>query len=190
MIHCVLFWEFFKVGLFVIGGGQATIPFLTDMAERTEWFTVEELIDMIAIAESTPGPIGVNMATYVGYKILGIIGSLVSTLGLVCPSIIIILIVARVLQQFKHSKYLAQLFYAIRPASTGLIGAALCTLLMLCLFDINLLGQTGLFIDLINIKYMIFFAVLVILTNIKKIKNLHPVIFVALAAVVGIVFKF
>lgn len=190
MIFLMLFWEFFKVGLFAIGGGQATIPFLADMAERTGWFTLEELVDMIAVSESTPGPIGVNMATYVGYQSAGIPGSLASTIGLVCPSIIIIIIVARMLQQFRHNKYVGQLFYAIRPASTGLIGAALYTMFTLCLLNFNLFRQTGIFTDLINEKYMILFAVLLLLTNVKKIKDLHPIIFVALAAAAGIIFKF
>ena len=89
-----LFWEFFKIGLFAVGGGMATIPFLYDLSDRTGWFTYTQLADMIAISESTPGPIGVNMATYVGYEMSGVLGSISTTLGFVAPSIIIIVIVS------------------------------------------------------------------------------------------------
>ena len=94
MLYVRLFWEFFKTGLFAVGGGLATLPFLQDMAERTGWFTHAQLADMLAVSESTPGPIGVNMATYVGFTTGGVPGALVATLGLVTPSVIIILIVA------------------------------------------------------------------------------------------------
>ena len=92
MIYLRLFYEFFKTGLFAIGGGLATLPFLSDMADRTGWFTHAQLADMLAVSESTPGPIGVNMATYVGFTTGGVGGALVATLGLVAPSIIVILI--------------------------------------------------------------------------------------------------
>ncbi|MBR0521330.1 MAG: chromate transporter, partial [Spirochaetales bacterium] len=92
MIYLQLFWEFFKTGLFAIGGGMATVPFLFDISARTGWFTASELANMIAVSESTPGPIGINMATYVGFETAGILGSVIATLGLVVPSIIIIVI--------------------------------------------------------------------------------------------------
>ncbi len=109
MIFLRLFFEFFKTGLFSIGGGLATIPFLQDMGEATGWFTNQELTTMIAVSESTPGPMGVNMATYVGYHhgagpAGGILGAVIATLGLVAPSIIVILIIARFLQKFRHSR--------------------------------------------------------------------------------------
>ena len=93
MIYLQLFWEFFKTGLFAIGGGMATVPFLFDISARTGWFTASELANMIAVSESTPGPIGINMATYVGFETAGILGSVIATLGLVIPSIIIIVII-------------------------------------------------------------------------------------------------
>ena len=98
MIYLQLFYEFFKTGLFAIGGGLATLPFLSDMAERTEWFTQAQLADMLAVSESTPGPVGVNMATYVGFETAGIPGAIIATLGLVAPSIIVILIIASFLK--------------------------------------------------------------------------------------------
>ena len=100
MIYIKLFLEFFKIGLFAVGGGLATIPFLYDLAEKTSWFTKAELSNMIAVGESTPGPIGVNMATYAGVQTTGILGGISATLGLICPSLIIILIIAKILDKF------------------------------------------------------------------------------------------
>ena len=125
MIYLRLFWEFFKVGLFSIGGGMATIPFLTDLGERTGWFTSGQLADMIAISESTPGPMGVNTATYVGFITGGVPGGVVATLGLICPSIIIILIIAKFLQRFRQSKVVDGAFYGLRAASVALITTAM-----------------------------------------------------------------
>ena len=103
MTYLLLFYEFFKTGLFAVGGGLATLPFLYDMAARhPEWFTTSQLADMVAVSESTPGPLGVNMATYVGFITGGIPGALVATIGLVTPSIIIILIVAAFLKRFRE----------------------------------------------------------------------------------------
>ena len=124
MLYLQLFWEFFKTGLFAVGGGLATLPFLQDMADRTGWFTHAQLADMLAVSESTPGPIGVNMATYVGFTTGGIGGALVATIGLVTPSVIVILIVAAFLNAFRDSKWVSAAFYGLRPASTGHIAAA------------------------------------------------------------------
>lgn len=124
MIYLELFWEFFKVGFFAIGGGLATLPFLQDMAVRTGWFTTDQLTDMLAISECTPGAIGVNMATYAGFQTAGVPGALCSTFGLIAPSIIVVLIIAGILKKFQDNKYVQALFYGLRPASSGLIGAA------------------------------------------------------------------
>jgi len=190
MIYLQLFWEYFKIGLFAIGGGQATIPFLVALSEATGWYTIAQLTDMIAVSESTPGAIGVNMATYVGYSIKGILGSIVASLGLITPSIICILLVAAFLQKFKDSKTVKKAFYGIRPASTGLIAAALYTLVKMCMFNVNAYKVSGVFADLINVNYLILFAILIVLMNLKKLKNIHPLCFVAFAAIVGIIFKF
>ena len=107
MLYLHLFWEFFKTGLFAVGGGLATLPFLQDMADRTGWFTRAQLADMLAVSESTPGPIGVNMATYVGFTTGGAGGALIATLGLVTPSVIVILIVAAFLKAFRDSKWVS-----------------------------------------------------------------------------------
>ena len=133
MILLRLFYEFFKTGLFSVGGGMATIPFLQHMGETTGWFTNQELTTMIAVSESTPGPMGVNMATYVGFHIGsaselgalgGIVGAVVATLGLITPSIAVILIIAGFLQKFRHSRSVEAVFSGLRPASTALITAA------------------------------------------------------------------
>ena len=114
-IFLTLFLEFFKVGLFAVGGGLATIPFLYEMSAKTGWFTYEELANMIAVSESTPGPMGINMATYVGFETSGILGSICATIGLVTPSVIIILIIAKALQAFLSNRYVDAAFYGIRP---------------------------------------------------------------------------
>ncbi len=191
MIYIQLFIEFFLTGLFAVGGGMATIPFLEDISTRTGWFTHAQLADMVAVSESTPGPIGVNMATYVGYLTAGIPGSVIATLGLVLPSVIIILIVAAFLKAFRKSKYVDRIFYGIRPASTALIAAAGVSVLMLCIVDVSAFKLSGKIFDLIDPKAIILFAVIWVFTNlVKKTKKFHPLVFIAFSAVAGLVFKF
>lgn len=191
MIYLKLFFEFFKTGLFAIGGGMATLPFLSDMGEKTGWFTSAQLADMVAVSESTPGPIGVNMATYVGFNIAGITGSIIATLGLIAPSIIVILIIAAFLKAFRSNKYVDRVFYGIRPASTALIAAAGVSVMLLCLFDIDAYKASRAVTDLISVKGILLFAAVWVFTNlVKQTKELHPVIFIAASAVAGIVFKF
>ena len=193
MIYLQLFFEFFKVGLFAVGGGMATFPFLTDLADKTGWYTQQQLIDMIAIAESTPGPIGVNTATYVGFTTAGLPGALIASLGLITPSVIIILIIARVLARFKDSKLVQDVFYGLRPASTGLIAAAGFSVVLVALTGAQvdslreLMGWQG----TVHWPSILLAAVLLVLTRkVKQTKDLHPVVFIALSAVVGIVFGF
>ena len=124
MILLLLMWEFFKTGLFAIGGGLATLPFLYEMSVKTGWFTATDIANMIAISESTPGPLGINMATYVGYNTAGVAGAILAPIGEVLPSIIIILIIAKVLEKFKENQIVQDVFYGLRPASVGLIAAA------------------------------------------------------------------
>ena len=186
-----LFWEFFKTGLFAVGGGMATLPFLYNMSETTGWFTEAQLADMIAVSESTPGPIGVNMATYVGFTTAGIPGAVVATIGLVAPSVIIILIIARVLAAFRQNKYVDAAFYGLRPCSVALIAAAGLMVVKIALFDFDLFHGSGKLLDLFNVKALILAAVLLVLTRgVKKLKNLHPVVFIAASALVGVIFAF
>lgn len=190
MILLRLFWEFFQIGLFSVGGGLATLPFLYNLGARTGWFTAEQVADMLAVSESTPGPIGVNMATYVGYTTAGAAGSLCATLGLVTPSIIVILLVAAAMNAFRNNRYVEAAFYTLRPASTGLITAAGWSVVMLVLVNTELFKSTGAFTDLFYWRNLLLFAVLFVLTNfIKPIKKLHPIFFILFAAVCGIVFR-
>lgn len=191
MIFLKLFFAFFKTGLFAVGGGMATIPFLYDIADSTGWFTRNDLANMIAVSESTPGPIGVNMATYVGFitgsKVAGIptaiLGAITATLGLIMPAVIIILIIASFLKNFRENKQLNNAFYGLRPASTGLIAAAGISVAVTMLFP-EVVSVAG-----FNWKGAILAVVLLALTNIKQLKKLHPIVFIAASAVIGIIFK-
>ncbi|MCL2819528.1 MAG: chromate transporter [Oscillospiraceae bacterium] len=184
MIYLQLFYEFFITGLFMFGGGLAAIPFLQQMGEKTGWFTTTQLMDMIAVSEATPGPIGVNMATYAGYTVAGIPGGIIATVGIIMPSIIISLIIARLLVKFKENPLVQSALYGLRPASLGLIAAAGMTVLCLVLFGIELRYMTEYHLFLLDIRTFIFAVVLFIVTNIYK--KAHPVIFLALSAFVGI----
>lgn len=196
MLYLRLFYEFFKTGLFAVGGGMATIPFLYKLSDATGWFSHNDLANMIAVGESTPGPIGVNMATYVGYisgmgkdgMIGAIIGAVVATLGLITPSIIIILIIASFLKAFRDNRYVNNAFYGLRPASTGLIAAAGMSVVISNLFiDFSIKNFAWNQINWIGLGLAI---VLWLLTNvIKPTKKWHPIVFIGIAAVVGIVLK-
>ena len=191
MILLRLFWEFFKTGLFSVGGGMATLPFLYRMSETQGWFTAEQLADMVAVSESTPGPIGVNMATYVGFTTAGIPGSVIATIGLVTPSVIVILIIARVLQKFRTNKYVDAAFYGLRPCSVGLIAAAGLLVVKIALFTLERYAETHAILDALNIKAILLTVALLILTRgVKAVKKLHPIFFILASALVGILFKF
>ena len=191
MILLSLFWEFFKTGLFATGGGMATLPFLYRMSETKGWFTAAQLADMVAVSESTPGPIGVNMATYVGYTTAGIPGSLIATIGLITPSIIVILIIARILQKFRTNKTVDAAFYGLRPCSVGLIAAAGLLVVKIALFTLDRYAETHVLLDALNLKAILLAAVLLFLTRgVKQVKKLHPIFFILASAVIGIVFKF
>ena len=189
-IYLQLFLEFFKTGLFAVGGGMATLPFLYDMAERTGWFTAAQLADMIAVSESTPGPIGVNMATYVGFTSAGVPGAVIASLGLVTPSIIVILLVAAFLKAFRNSKYVNAAFYGLRPASTAMVASAGITVALTTFVTGSVTALSDL-VTAIDWKGVVLAAVLLVLTRwVKATKKLHPILFIAASAVVGIVLKF
>ena len=197
MLYLKLFYEFFKTGLFSIGGGMATIPFLYKMSDATGWFTYDDLANMIAVSESTPGPIGVNMATYVGYitgtqeggPLYATLGAATATLGLITPSIIVILIVAMFLKSFRDNKYVNNAFYGLRPASTGLVAAAGLSVVIGNLFEPGTFAN-GFNLNGINWIGWGLAIVLWIFTNkVKKTKGLHPILFIAASAVAGIVFQ-
>jgi len=190
MIYLRLFWEFFKVGLFSVGGGLATLPFLYSLGAKTGWFSTADVANMLAVSESTPGPIGVNMATYAGFDCAGVLGGVVATLGLVTPSVIVIVLIAMALQAFRTNKYVDAAFYTLHPASTGLIAAAGWSVFALVLVNLDAYRASYQLADLLQWKNLLLFAVIWVLTNlVKPLKKLHPVVFLALAAVVGIVFR-
>lgn len=196
MTYLRLYWEFFKTGLFAVGGGMATLPFLKDIGQATGWYTDTDLMNMLAVSESTPGPIGINMATYVGFTVGGIPGAIVATVGEVTPSIIVILLVAAILEKFRDSKLVGSAFYGLRPASTGLIGAACVTVVLQVLGQISVQaadsGLLNAFAPASNAGRPFWpgfalAAVLLVLTNwVKPTKKLHPIVFIAFSAVVGI----
>ncbi len=194
MLYLRLFFVFFKTGLFAVGGCMATIPFLYDLADATGWFTDTDLLNMIAVGESTPGPIGVNMATYVGYVTGmaqggvagGLLGALIATLGLITPSVMIILIIASFLKSFRNNRYVESTFYGLRPASAGLIASAGLGVAATNLF----FSGMGWTLAAVNWKGWALAAALWVLTNhVKATKSLHPVVFIAGSAIIGIVFK-
>ncbi len=190
MLLLKLFWEFFQVGLFAVGGGMATVPFLYAMGERTGWFTAETVADMIAVSESTPGPIGVNMATFVGNNTAGIPGGLCATLGLITPSIIVILLIAAALKSFSRNRVVNAVFSALRPCSAGLITASGLSVAALCFLDKAKLAEDGI-LGGVRWEAVLLAALLLVLTQwVKPTKKLHPILFIAFSAVVGIVFRF
>jgi chromate transporter len=186
MILVEIFIEFFKIGLFAIGGGMATIPFLRHLSLSKGWFSVSFIADMVAISESTPGPIGINMATYAGFNVAGVLGGIVATLGMIFPSLLIVLVVALYLEQFSHSVVLSDAFTGLRPAVTALIAVAGVELISISIMQIDLWQQTMQFFDLFNLSKMLLFGIM--LFSIKRFKR-HPIVYVAASAVIGIVLK-
>ncbi len=183
-----LFYEFFKTGLFAVGGGLATIPFLRDMGASTGWFTDADLTTMIAVSESTPGPMGVNMATYVGFHIGGVLGSVVATIGLITPSVIVILIIAGFLQRFRDSKLVDSAFKGLRPASTALIAAAGVSVARNVLLRLGDAG--GSFLKIFDWPAILLCAAVFACMQHKKLKKLHPIVYIAVSAALGVVFRF
>lgn len=186
MLLLRLFFEFFKVGLFSVGGGLATIPFLQDMGASTGWFTDADLTTMIAVAESTPGPIGVNMATHVGFETAGMPGCVIATLGLITPSVLVILIIAGFLQKFRTSQTVNDVFYGLRPASTALVAAAGLRVAVAIYLNLSDADWSGVSVNWLALAVGV--AVFVCM-HLKPLKKLHPIAFIGLAAVAGILLK-
>jgi chromate transporter len=176
----VIFATFFKIGIFSIGGGLATLPFLFELAETYAWLTPEKIGDFLAIAQSSPGAIGVNMAAQTGYLWAGPAGGAAAALGLVTPSIIVIIIVARMLAAFKESKIVAAVFTGLRPAAAGLLAAAGFGVWQLSLYA----AGAAVWYELIKWRELFIFALFFIL--IWKFKK-HPILYIAAAGALGIV---
>lgn len=180
MTYLYLALEFFKTGLFSIGGGLATLPYLIRMSEtHPDWFTLDELMNMIAVSESTPGPIGINMASFAGFEVGGVLGAIIASLSLVLPSFIIILIVVRILDKFSGNRVVLGVMEGLRPAVTGLIAAAGFSVFTLSVFPG---GQ---------VKWLplLLFAVFLTATQIGKLKKIHPIVYIAIGAIFGVIFK-
>ena len=176
-----LFWEFFKTGLFAVGGGLATLPFLYQMSAKTGWFSIQDIANLVAVSESTPGPMGVNMATYTGFSTAGIVGSVIAPLGLVCPSIIIIIIISNILKKFKENKYVQYAFYGLRAASVAMVVAALIGIAKLAFFK----DSTADLLDVLNVRWAAIVVAVACFFAYRKFKG-HPVMYILLSALVGI----
>ena len=189
MKFLLMCWEYFKTGLFAVGGGYATIPFLKEMSMKYGWFTLDDITTMLAVSESTPGPIGVNMATFVGYKMFGVPGAIAATLSLVAPSVIVICIIASVLDKFRQQKVVQGIFSGLRPAVIGFILSAVISIFLVSLFNVPAFQETGEFLSLFRLKPIILFAVLYAAYRIPK-KTPHPIFLIVSAAAAGILFGF
>ena len=196
MILLKLFWEFFKTGLFAIGGGMATVPFLQDISAKTGWYTAGQLADMIAVSESTPGPLGVNMATYVGYTVgsqqlggpgMGVLGAITATVGLIAPSVIIIMVIAFFLKKFRNSKLVDGALYGLRPASVALISAAGVEIVLIAVLRVDSIYHITQ--AAFSWKALVLAALVYAATHWKKLKNLHPIWFIAASALLGVVLQ-
>lgn len=183
----LLFFEFFKTGLFAVGGGLATVPFIRDMGAAYGWITEAELANIIAIAESTPGPIGVNAATYVGYHVAGIPGGIVSTIGLVTPSVIIIVLIAKAIKKYYNSYLVQSLFKALRPAAIGLITAAGFSLLLTAIgVKANFL-QFRFSADWTTLLKLGIYGIFLFFAFFKKTAKIHPLFFILAGGTLGAV---
>ena len=189
-----LFVRFFFVGLFSIGGGLATLPFLTDMGEVTGWFGPEDISNMVAISESTPGPIGVNMATYIGFQtgsnfgtINGFIGGIIATFGLVLPSLIIIMIISKMLMKFRDSKYVEYTFYGLRAASVGLITCALLSVAKIAFIGAEPISDFSALMGAIDYKCIL--LSIAVFVCIKKFKKVHHIVLILISGLIGIILK-
>ncbi|MBR5713476.1 MAG: chromate transporter [Clostridia bacterium] len=191
-LYLTLIYEFLQIGLFAAGGGLATLPFLNALADKYPWLTADMINQMVALSESTPGPLGINMATYAGYMagystfgspLMGVTTAFTATVSLVTPSFIVIMIVAKVIDRYKNSKAVNNAFSGLRPAVAGLIAAAAWTVIKPLLFDFKAADVSG----FLKLPEIILFAALMIITNLKKFKKLHPLVFIALAAAAGII---
>jgi len=187
VIYLRLFCEFLKIGLFAVGGGMATLPFLQHLSVQTGWFSEALITDMIAISESTPGPIGINMATYVGYHVAGLAGGIAATVGEVLPSVVIVCIAAKYLQKFRRSTLVEGMFYGMRPAVTGLIAVAGYDVIKMSLLNLSAFAQGHRMTDLFHWRKILYFVLIFIL--IRKLKK-HPVTYIAASAAVGIALSF
>lgn len=186
MTYLLLFYEFFKTGLLAVGGGLATLPFLNEMANTHGWFTVEDVSTMIAVAESTPGAIGVNMATYAGYITGGVLGSVLAVAALTAPAIIVIMLVAKFIDKFKTNPLMQNAFTGLRPASMALIAMAGLGVAIPTFFNTDALLAANWSAGFLWKAMLLAVAVF---AGQKIFKKVHPTVFILLSAVAGILLK-
>ena len=188
MILLELFWVFFLIGAFTFGGGYAMIAMIQQQVTSRGWLTAGELVDFIAIAESTPGPIAVNMATFVGAKLGGVLGAACATLGVVLPSFVVILIVARCYRAFCRSKWVKGVMSGLKPAVVGLIGSAVLTVAATVFIPNGISLEMDTYT---NVSTWFWLAVTGILLAVTlKWKKLHPIVIIGICAAIGIIAGF
>lgn len=171
-----LFVEFFLIGSFSVGGGLATIPYLINLSERQQWYSIGELMDMIAVSESTPGPIAINLATYVGYQVSGVIGSIIASVAVMITGVVFMIIVGHSLMKFKRSSWLPKVFYGLRPTIAALIAFAAYTMM------VSIVNQEMVIISTISL--FVISLVLIVKTN------LSPITLIVFAAIASLVIPF
>ena len=172
MIFLELFLTFFKIGAFTFGGGYAMLPLVQEAVLQNGWLGLEEVINFIAVSESTPGPFAINMATYVGNQMGGVFGAFCATLGVVLPSFIIILVVAKCFDKFKNSHSVKGIMSGLKPAVVGLIASAVLSI-----------GKTVFATSEVYVSAAIFLVSLIL-----ALKKVHPIIIILITAVLGIIF--
>ncbi|MDR2952329.1 MAG: chromate transporter [Treponema sp.] len=177
-----IYLEFFKIGLFAVGGGLATLPFLFQLADKYEWLSREMVGNFLAIAQSAPGPVGVNMAFQAGFQAGGAAGGFLAAAGLVSPAVVVIALVSKALASIKENRTVAAVFKGLRPAAWGLLTAAGFGAMKLALVN----GDAALWRGLVRYKECAVFLTLFIL--IYKLKG-HPIIYIAAGAVAGILLQ-
>ena len=182
MIYFELFYTFFLIGAFTFGGGYAMLPLIKEAVVSHNWITEETLIDFVAVSESTPGPFAVNMATYVGSTMGGILGAACATLGVVLPSFLIILLVARIYEKFKTNKIVMGCMSGLKPAVVGLISSAILSIVVTVFIPNGF--SIGIFKDISFYISAVIFAITCILTF--KFKKVHPIFVICISAALGI----
>lgn len=189
MTLLLLCLEFMKAGVLAIGGGLSIIPFLIQMSENhPDWFSLDTLTDMIAISESTPGPIGINMATFTGYNVAGVPGAVLASIAMILPCFFITIFVSRMLQKYQDNHIVQNVFVVLRAVAVGLIASATYTIIQAALFHVELENAT--LAQMLDWRYVLVFAVMVVAMLLPKLKKLHVAWFILIGAVIGIAFKF
>lgn len=180
MIYLELFWTFLTIGAFTFGGGYAMLPLIQEQVVSKGWIDSQSIVNFIAVSESTPGPFAINMATYVGAEMGGVFGSLCATLGVVLPSFVIILLVAKCYDKFKESRVVKGCMSGLKPAVVGLIGGAVLSVLITVFFptgwSLGVLQTPSFYVYLALLGGMFFLAM----------KKVHPILIICISAVIGI----